>query len=188
MGNESDEDKSAYVGICAELSGIIEAMSVLHAKTSEGLKIKARSILWHVSDGELYDPSEMISNLAASLSRDVLAFAGDDAELLMLGAVFEKAWAAERGALRAMESLYSDEKGECFEGARDVTSAIVDQIEALQAHTIAGLKLKARVLMWCRGEEHEVLTGRSFNDQGTTDVRFAAAIVRDLLALDTTEA
>jgi hypothetical protein len=104
-----------------------------------------------------------------------------DAELLALGAEFEKAWDAERETFQRFEDIDSDEADEATETAVNAVSVIADKIEKLQAHTLAGLKLKARVITWCRGDDE--LSDTSFNDQGTTDVRFAASIVRDLLKL-----
>ena len=76
--------------------------------------------------------------------------------------------------------------GDCrdgYEAANDAASAVVRQIEQLQAHTLEGLRVKARAVMWChQWGRHDPF---SLAEQRSTDVRLAEAIVRDLVGVST---
>jgi hypothetical protein len=101
-----------------------------------------------------------------------------DAELLRLGAELDRAWAQEKAL------IYDDGAcGDGYEVANDASSAVGRQIEKQQAHTLEGLRVKARAVMWChQGEE---MDGEPFtlSDQGTTDVRLVEALIRDLVEM-----
>jgi hypothetical protein len=63
--------------------------------------------------------------------------------------------------------------------AYERTKAIVAQIEALPAHTLAGLMVKARAVEWC----NDSVSTEGLAHDPTTDQRIAAGIVCDLLRL-----
>lgn len=70
-----------------------------------------------------------------------------------------------------------------YEAANDASSTVVRQIEQLPAHTLEGLRVKARAVMWrWQWEKFETL---SLTEQQSTDIRLAQAIVRDLVGVPT---
>ena len=100
-----------------------------------------------------------------------------DAEIIGLGAELDTAWARER----ALGD--SDDSGEAFEVAWFATAAVVAKIEQHQAHTLEGLRVKARAVMWChQGDE---MDGEQFSlsEQQTTDIRLVESIVLDLVGV-----
>ena len=101
-----------------------------------------------------------------------------DAELLALGERLRRAWLEENEACALNDGVSNEDSINGVFFAR--SGAIVDEIEALPAVTLAGLKVKALAFSWCHcGEDIDVNT---FNDK-TTDVRLAGTIVRDLLKM-----
>lgn len=104
-----------------------------------------------------------------------------DAELIRLGATLDDA----NNKMRALEAELvddgSDEASEHIYAAIAVASAIVDQIERLSATTLAGLKVKVRAIAWCHSDEP--FDDECFNEQGTTNVRLASSVMRDLMAM-----
>ena len=105
-----------------------------------------------------------------------------DTVLLDLGAELEKLWVTEQAAFARTEVDGSDEASALAEAACGASSAIVDQIEAMSATTLAGLKVKARAFSWCRSDV-AVTVEDLFGPDATTDVRLLVGIVRDLLHL-----
>ena len=98
-----------------------------------------------------------------------------DAELLRLGTELESAWTRERALID------SKTWGDTYEAAFNASSAIVDQIEQQRAHTLEGVRVKVRAVMWChQGEEDDAEPFRLSHYQRTTDVRLAESIVLDL--------
>ena len=99
-----------------------------------------------------------------------------DAELIRLGAELDHAWAREL-------ALICDD-GDCrdgYEAANDAATGVVRQIEQLQAHTLEGLRVKARAVMWCwQWEKFETF---SLGEHQTTDIRLSEAIIRDLVGV-----
>lgn len=72
-----------------------------------------------------------------------------------------------------------DDAGPAFEQAYAHTEQVVLQILALPARSLDDLILKARALAWCHGDDFD-----GFDDcGGTTDMRLAASIIRDLLKM-----
>ena len=76
--------------------------------------------------------------------------------------------------------------GKCdngYEAANAASLAIVRQIEQQQAHTLEGLRVKARAVMWCHtwGKFEPF----SLGGQQTTDIRISEAIIRDLVGVPT---
>lgn len=100
----------------------------------------------------------------------VPAIASNDAALLILGQEFEAAFAAE-------QALQMTDNGDAWDQAYAVTHSIVDRIEKMPATTLEGLRVKARCIQWCYGEDPV------FQDAEceTTDYRLAHQIVRALL-------
>jgi hypothetical protein len=112
------------------------------------------------------------------------AVASPDAELIRLGAELAAAWAQEKPLWDAIGSSAEVEAPEVLwseaEAASGVSSEIVDKIEGLRAHTLAGLQVKVAALSWTHnGEEFD----SEFFGGDTTDNRLAAQIMRDLQAL-----
>jgi hypothetical protein len=96
-----------------------------------------------------------------------------DAQLIQLGDELEIAWADERRICQ--DETSSDAK---VARACDRVASIVDKIEATQASSIEGLRVKARAIAWCHGDKAPI----ALTDKQTTDVRLAQAIIADLLA------
>ncbi len=111
---------------------------------------------------------------------------GSDADerLLRLGSQLEAAWAEQSRLDRHFLSgeAKAPEKDPAGDAAADAaynrTSRIVNRIEAAQARTIAGLRVKARAIAWCHHGERPV----DLMERPTTDVRLAQSIIADLLA------
>ena len=100
-----------------------------------------------------------------------------DAELLRLGDELDRAWAHEKALID------SETWGDTYETAYEASRAVVGQIEQQQAHTLEGLRVKARAVMWChQGDE---MDGEPFSltENQTTDVRLAESIVLELVEL-----
>lgn len=100
-----------------------------------------------------------------------------DAALLALGRAFDAAWAAER----ALPGNTPDATADAAHGA---VRRIVERILVHPAATVDGLAVKARVLLWCGYQSHEVGPDL-FGD--TLDLRIAGAVLRDLLHLNGAE-
>ncbi len=99
-----------------------------------------------------------------------------DETLLRLGDELDRAWAREKAL------IYDDGKcGNGYDATYDVSSAIVDQIEKQQAHTLEGLRVKARAVMWC--QQWGKFEPFSLGEQQTTDIRLSEAIIRDLVGV-----
>lgn len=97
-----------------------------------------------------------------------------DVRLLQLGKQLETAWAHQR----QLEHDASEAELAEFDKAFNRVSRIAKKIEALPAHSLAGLKVKARAIRWCHSGEKRIELAR----QPTTDIRLAQSIIRDLLA------
>lgn len=103
-----------------------------------------------------------------------------DAELLALGAEFERRWEAQR----ALPSEAFDAE---YDALQNRTSEIGDQIRRVRATTLDGLRVKARVAQECQtdtlSEPFEISTGDYLSDNSV-----AESIVNDLLGLPPREA
>jgi hypothetical protein len=97
-----------------------------------------------------------------------VAAIGTELKLIELGAQLDRTWAEQRRL----------EGSDDFENARDRVSRIVDEIEALPAYTMGGLRVKARAIWWCHSGEASISFGEL---HPTTDLRLAQSIVVDLL-------
>lgn len=99
----------------------------------------------------------------------------DDAELVALGAEFERAWDVERPKWAAVAPGTKDDVVLKIMAPCRVLS---ERILRLPAHTLVGLRIKARAILWCHNGELDV-----FGHGEATDEKLAESIVRDLLAL-----
>ena len=103
---------------------------------------------------------------AADLTTDTA-----DTTLLHLGDELDRAWAHEKALID------SETWGDTYETAYEASRAVVGQIERQQAHTLEGLRVKARAVMWChQGDE---MDGEPFSltENQTTDVRLAESFL-----------
>ena len=107
-----------------------------------------------------------------------------DAELLRLGAEFERSWAAEDDLSLRLLGDQSDAASDANEAAINATSAIVEKIVALQATTLPGLIMKARAFAWCSSGDDVVTAEEMFGPNATTDVRIMLGIVDDLRRIE----
>jgi hypothetical protein len=109
----------------------------------------------------------------ASISPDALG---------ALGAEFEAAWAAER-------ALDDDVlEGEAAEVIFDRTSAVVREIIAAKAMSLADFRVKARALLWCYSGDFEEMIGvfcdPTWGPTPTTDLRILRSILTDLVDVE----
>src|SRR5262245_48661073 len=106
--------------------------------------------------------------------RAVLAGAesDDDSDLLVLGNALDE---TDRRFLALCG--YAAGRGGDVDAAWAAVAAVVDKIEAIPAHTLEGLRGKARAISWCHSGERPI----EFQDDPTTDIRLAQSIVADLL-------
>lgn len=114
---------------------------------------------------------------AVALAKKVEAAENPDAELLRLGAEFERLWQIERSKLLPMNSDDSD--WEPWDAAFEQTKVVADKIAVTSATSLAGFRVKARAFLWCHQGDDE------FDREGfgsATDERLAAGIIGDLLA------
>lgn len=116
--------------------------------------------------------------LHRSLTDDLLALKNTphpDAELLALGAEFERRWAEQRA--------YPIEAGDGgYDALTARTDEVSERIRRIRATTIEGLRVKARVVLECQSDEQDVPV--EFTDGGRLcDTGVAASIVNDLLGL-----
>lgn len=94
-----------------------------------------------------------------------VAAPGDDTELLSLGAALGDAWAAERSSVELTDDAFHR------------TADVVQRILALPAHSIEGLRVKARAVAWCHNDEPVDL---SLDGLKTTDLQLVHSILSDL--------
>lgn len=76
-----------------------------------------------------------------------------DAELLQRGGAFERAWAEEVAALIALKRSNTPQARLAACRARAATARLAERIETTRAVSLAGLKVKARTLLWRRNGE-----------------------------------
>lgn len=113
-----------------------------------------------------------MSNRTVPATAEGMPATDADAALVCLGAELEGAWVAQ--------DAIEEAGGDGFDEAYAISLAIVRRIEALPALTLAGLRVKARVVEWCHSGEPIAVD--SFEAGDTADMRMVAAIIRDLLA------
>lgn len=101
-----------------------------------------------------------------------------DFELLQLGAEFEGRWARETTVYATFEQVETHEADAICDAAYDLTKQIVLQIQDTPARTLAGLKIKARAILWCH-------SGAYLSDEEitTTDERIIRTLIDDLIAI-----
>lgn len=128
-----------------------------------------------------------IAALSAASSKGIAASCKPDAELLRLGAAFSDVWskqAALEAELNRTPPLIDDDlRWNGFDRLYSEASSIVDQIEALPATTLAGLVVKARACHWCHAGEPVDERFFAIDGKPTTDMRLAAGILSDLVAM-----
>lgn len=98
-----------------------------------------------------------------------------DAELLALGDALRSSWATE-------QSLPGDDE-ERLDAAYEKSGAIVSEIEALTAHTLEGIKVKALAILWCHCGEEFTEESFSFTRHATTDERLVSSLLNDIMAM-----
>jgi len=76
-----------------------------------------------------------------------------DAALLEQGDAFERAWAAEIAALIALKRRDTPQARSAARRARLTTARLAERIESARAAGLAGLKVKARAILWRRNGE-----------------------------------
>lgn len=76
-----------------------------------------------------------------------------DAALLEQGDAFERAWAEELTALIALKRRDTRETRFAARRARAATARLAARIETTRAVSLAGLKVKARAILWRRNGE-----------------------------------
>ncbi|WP_375568791.1 hypothetical protein ABWH92_12395 [Ahrensia marina] len=101
-----------------------------------------------------------------------------DAALLILADRLEMASAQARVLIIKSQEEKTLDADRAWEKAADIELEIVHQIEGIPARTLHGLRVKAKALQWCYGDDPV-----EFGEGQTTDVRLAAQIVRALLTL-----
>ncbi len=124
-----------------------------------------------------------------------------DAELLRLGARFDVLAAEEQRLWRIadwrhyggppVDEATAEAAGVQAEAAMVRTGRVVFLIEQRQAHTLPGLLVKMRCLLWCHAGEFGRQPGAGIasllnpnsNPDPASDVRLASAILRDLVAM-----
>lgn len=96
-----------------------------------------------------------------------------DAGLLELGERLKLSWAHER-ELDVRPGYVADEE---FDEACERSSAIVDRIEKIPAHTVDGLRVKVLAIQWCHGSDESLW----LEPHTSTDLRLAAQVIKQLL-------
>jgi len=102
-----------------------------------------------------------------------------DVELKHLGGELEDAIAAEKAIEAAYNAGQYEDEDVALDATYASTHAIIDQIVAIPASTIEGLRIKARAIQWCYHDDPVDLVV----DQNTTDLRIANSLIADLLAV-----
>jgi hypothetical protein len=82
-----------------------------------------------------------------------------DAALLEKGAAFELAWAEEVAALIALKRRETAETHLMARRARAASARLAERIETMRAVGLAGLKVKARAILWRRNGEPLDMSG-----------------------------
>jgi hypothetical protein len=145
--------------------------------------------------GEMQVAGQKLPLMLAAAGRGLMAplsDAGADARLLELGQRFEAAWAEQRRLGDALDAASAEADGDpphetaAHEAAHSRASRIADEIVAIPAQTIAGLRVKARTVLWCHAGEPwaqenppriVLLDGTT----ETTDYKVTESILADLL-------
>jgi hypothetical protein len=113
---------------------------------------------------------------AAASGAAMAAAPHPDAALLELSRQLEAAQAEEAAACEALDRGRS----ETVDAAIIPASRIVDDILAVPARSLEGLKVKARAFLWC-GWKAEDIDSELFGS--TTDMQITISILRDLVAM-----
>ena len=76
-----------------------------------------------------------------------------DAALLRHGGAFEQAWVEEVAALIVLKRSDTPQARLAARRARIATAQLAERIETARAVSLAGLKIKARAILWRRNGE-----------------------------------
>jgi hypothetical protein len=120
--------------------------------------------------------------IAGSVAGTAAASTHPDAELIALGREFEAKWARERELYKPEVIAHSLAAEQASDEAYFATAAAVERIEKLPAHTMEGLRIKARAVSWCHGGEYVSMGGSKYP---TTDIRLDQDIIEDILRMTT---
>ena len=137
------------------------------------------ALLRSIKMGSLQDETESNPSAIGGASFAITCCAPDaqdctDAELIRLGQELEFLIIKQTALYDVAET--NEEMNEAFA----VTEGVIAKIVALKAHTLAGLKVKARVVKWCY--EGEGIEAVDFSKK-TTDLRLSFDIARDLIRM-----
>src|SRR3569833_785893 len=97
-----------------------------------------------------------------------------DTQLLALGRELERAWAAERSAIRS--SARNEAQNTT---TKERSAAIVDQIAGLPAVTLGGLRGKARAYSWTQAGDPTSVAVISVDGLENSEERVLHSILRD---------
>jgi hypothetical protein len=128
-----------------------------------------------------------VGAVLSAATAEMVVTINPDAELIELGRQLQVAWAREKELFALCRDSISDgAEGEAdavwkeAEAAHEACSKIVARMEELQAHTLAGVRVKVLALSWTHnGEEFSP----DFFGGDATDFCLAAQIMRDLSAM-----
>ena len=112
----------------------------------------------------------------AAAAHTVALAPGMSDDILELGKQFEKSWAAEK-AFYASHDLADPANDAGFDEVYFRTQNLVDLIEKAEATTLEGLRVKARAVQWCYGDDPMKLDG------DTTDMRISSQILNGILTI-----
>src|ERR1700712_5695554 len=106
-----------------------------------------------------------------------------DAELLRLGAEFERLWSAEDVLSLRFLGDRSDAASDAIAAAVNTTGAVVEKFEVMRATTLLGMIVKVRAFSWCHS--NDVVTAEElFGPKPSTELRLMMGIMRDLALIE----
>jgi hypothetical protein len=113
----------------------------------------------------------------------IAGHADGDAELIRLGHEMDTAVARQAEAWATVGREDTDEAESIAVAAQRHVGTIVDQIEALPATTLDGLKVKRRAIAWCWCDEPVTAEMLADHPQPAADMRILAGLLQDLSAM-----
>lgn len=158
-----------YLDALDHVRALLDGLDMAIQALGHGFEAQALGTLCHKVRDEVLDLRERAGEPQLEPA--------DDAELLALGRALEEAWAAERAAFTAMPAgLSSCSDDPAYHAANERCSALSDMIAKTPARTMAGLRVKARAVMWC----HSAADWSEVHDETTNADRLMLGIGRDL--------
>jgi hypothetical protein len=145
----------------SETSDIANEIVVAPAETVQEMLLKIRVALWGENalpldqiDGEVWEGSETVEALS-SLREDLrrLLAPTADERLLDLGRQFNEAWTEQKRVGDELTAMLRLHETDVDHEAHDRVSRLADEILATPAQSFAGLRVKARALLWCQSGE-----------------------------------